>query len=202
MYRKSVIPFKIPSYTQHAANYCTGLKSTNDKEWICQTCSNHLKKEKLPPQSVANKLNVYPVPPEINCLTNLEARLLSTRYPFMKLVSLPRGKQPGIRGAVVNVPVSAENVCHLLPRTPSQAGIIALKLKRKIMYKHHYAYEHIRPNHVKEAFKILKENNQFYENVNTNCNWESDCHSEDVELWQQLTPPDPANSEANEEEQE
>ena len=49
----------------------------------------------------------------------------------MKLLALPRGKQNGIKGAVVNVPVEAKVVCDSLTMTISQAGIIPLKLKRK-----------------------------------------------------------------------
>lgn len=60
---------------------------------------------------MSNKLAVHEVPDELKDLTNLEARLLAKRYTFMKIISLPRGRQSGIRGGVVNVPVAAEREC-------------------------------------------------------------------------------------------
>lgn len=88
----------------------SGFISANDKEWICKTCANYFKQQRVPPQSVSNKLAVHEVPDELKDLTNLEARLLAKRYTFMKIVSLPQGRQSGIRGGVVNVPVAAESV--------------------------------------------------------------------------------------------
>ena len=49
----------------------------------------------------------------------------------MKLLTLPKSKQTGLKGTVVNVPVDHEAVCNTLPLTPRQAGIIPLKLKRR-----------------------------------------------------------------------
>ncbi|XP_030828689.1 uncharacterized protein LOC100890415 [Strongylocentrotus purpuratus] len=144
-------------------------------------------KEKVPPQCVSNKLEVADVPDELKDLTELEARLLAQRYPFMKILALPRGKQAGIKGAVVNVPVIAEKVCKSLPRTPSQAGIIPLKLKRKIQYKSHVAYQNIRPGMVQAALGKLKTINKFYLATVENSEWEEQCLNEDPEIWKELT---------------
>ena len=50
----------------------------------------------------------------------------------MKLIKLPHGKQKGIKGAAVNVPADLGPACQLLPRIPTDAHIISLKLKRKL----------------------------------------------------------------------
>ena len=190
MYRQSVFSFRQSSY-KASINFLekctTKYTSFAGLEWICKTCNNYLKKEKVPPQCVSNKLEVADVPDELKDLTELEARLLAQRYPFMKILALPRGKQAGIKGAVVNVPVIAEKVCKSLPRTPSQAGIIPLKLKRKIQYKSHVAYQNIRPGMVQAALGKLKTINKFYLSTVENGEWEEQCLNEDPEIWKELT---------------
>ena len=190
MYRQSVFSFRQSSY-KASINFLekctTKYTSFAGLEWICKTCNNYLKKEKVPPQCVSNKLEVADVPDELKDLTELEARLLAQQSPFMKILALPRGKQAGIKGAVVNVPVIAEKVCKSLPRTPSQAGIIPLKLKRKIQYKSHVVYQNIRPGMVQAALGKLKTINKFYLATVENSEWEEQCLNEDPEIWKELT---------------
>ncbi len=104
----------------------------------------------------------------------------------MKIVSLPKGRQAGIRGGVVNVPITADKVCNSLPRTPNNAGIIALKLKRKLSYKGYVSYKNIRPNAVKDALSKLKTINEFYSHVEDNAEWKDQCSSEDADIWNTL----------------
>ena len=47
------------------------------------------------------------IPDQLRDLNNLELHIICKRILFMKLVKLPRGKQKGIRGAAVNVTLSA-----------------------------------------------------------------------------------------------
>jgi len=56
----------------------------------------------------------------------------------MRMVSLPRGGQKGIRGAAVNVPADLGPVCSLLPRLPDDAHTVPLNLKWKLEYRHAY----------------------------------------------------------------
>ena len=187
LYKETVMYFKRSNYKASDSfllNCISNLKSADHKEWICKSCNNYLMKKKMPPQCIANKLEVHPVPEQLQVLTTLESRLLAKRYPFMKIVSLPRGRQPGIRGGLVNVPVVAETVCESLPRTPCQAGIIPLKLKRKLSYKNYVSYRNIRPNTIKEALAKLKDINKFYQEVPENDDWEKDCNQENPDIWQ------------------
>lgn len=89
------------------------------KEWLCRACLHFIKCNKFPPQSDANNLKLPLIPKELEGLTTLEERLLSQRYPFMKLIALLEGKQNAIKGAVVNIPVEVQSVAETLPRTPS-----------------------------------------------------------------------------------
>ncbi|XP_078312811.1 uncharacterized protein LOC144619258 [Crassostrea virginica] len=63
--------------------------------------------------------------PEETCilddLTDFESRLLAKRIPFMKITALPRGRQRGILGSVINVPSDVDETCEALPRTPTSA---------------------------------------------------------------------------------
>lgn len=80
-----------------------GKISADKKQWLCKTCQRYIKRNLLPPQANANNLALPDAPPELCSLGSLEERLLAQRYPFMKLLALPKGRQTGIKGAVVNV---------------------------------------------------------------------------------------------------
>ena len=190
MYKESTMEFKISSYkNSDVPNACrTHLKTISDKEWICLTCHRHLKKGAIPPQAQVNNMSL----PEETCilddLTDFESRLLAKRIPFMKITALPRGRQRGILGSVINVPSDVDETCEALPRTPTSAGIIPVKLKRKQEYKSHVFYEHVRPNKVVEAFHWLQVNNIHYQEVtDTTDNWEENSSVQDSELWNHLT---------------
>jgi hypothetical protein len=133
-------------------------------------------------------MSVPNTPNELSELTDFECRLLAKRYPFMKIVQLPRGKQTGILGQVVNVPVDAESVCKALPRTASSSGICSVKLKRKSSYKGYVNYQNIRPEKVKKALHWLMHNNRHYQNdVIYDEHWENTFQNENEELWHCLT---------------
>ena len=126
--------FKCLSTIKHPVNLsCLNL----DKQWICKTCHNALKRGVLPARAKANDLYLDNIPVELN---PLEVRLISLWIPFMKMVALPCGKRRAIHGPAVNVPTDLTPVCTLLPRFPSQTQMVPMKLKRKLCYKGHYMY--------------------------------------------------------------
>lgn len=83
----------------------------------------------------------------------------------MKIVNLPRAAQKGIKGAV-NVPTDLSKVCAFLPRTMSDSGIVAVKLKRQLHYTGHVNYQLVRPESFYKAIEYLRENNEHYSDVN------------------------------------
>lgn len=131
LYRRSVVRVTQKVKDMIVKKLCklciSGKSSAAGFEWLCMTCRSYLNRHKMPPQADANKLKVPNPPPELEDLTSLEVRLLCKRYPFMKLLALPKGRQSAIRGSVVNVPVDCDAVCSSLPRTPGAAGIIPLR---------------------------------------------------------------------------
>ena len=167
--------------------------SVDGKEWICRNCHICLKKGKLPTQAKCNGLSLCKIPEELKDLNPLEVRLISQRIPFMKLVSLPRGKQVGIQGPAVNVPTDLDIVCEQFPRLPTECQIISLKLKRKLDYRKAYIHDYVCPEKVLKALDWLKQNNPLYKEIGINHTWRYDCENSDPELWHAMTNSRPEN---------
>ncbi len=180
LWKQSVLPFKIDKYNSEndVVKQCFAqdiLKETKPGEmYICTTCNNDLKKRKpiMPAQAVANGLQLDPTPPPgLQKPNQIEIMMFRREIPFMKLGSLPRGRQYRMQGPVVNVPSKLETVCQLLPRLPNEAMLVPIKLKRRLCYKGHYLYEDIRPHVVMDWLKWLKQNNTHYADVNISFDW-------------------------------
>ncbi|XP_062618787.1 uncharacterized protein LOC134280394 [Saccostrea cucullata] len=158
-------------YAENAKKCLIGNFVCDSKEWICITCDKHLSCGNMPPQALANGLHLNPMPEELSSLNSLERQLVALRIPFMKILSLPRGGQRGVKGQVVNVPSNINSVTSSLPRSIEGAQMIKVKLKRKLSYKGYQQYEWIRPTKVIEAVKYLVENNCWYSQITLNDNW-------------------------------
>jgi hypothetical protein len=164
----------------------TDKLSFDNVRYICSSCHSNLMKKKIPAMSVSNNLHLHKIPVELKDLGELESVLISQRIIFFKMVNLPRGRQRGVIGSFVNVPIDTESVCTSLPRTPDQAGIIPLKLKRKASYKGHHLHQNIRPNHVNDALIWLVNHNELYRNINVTRDWLQQCQEDNSELWTSL----------------
>ena len=159
------------------------ISSPDGLTYICHSCHKTLKSGRIPAQSKANLMDLEDIPDELKDLNNLELHTICKRILFMKLVKLPHGKQKGIKGAAVNVPADLGPACCLLPRIPTDAHIISLKLKRKLQYKQAYLHDTIRPEKVIAALQYLKNNNPEYSDININENWIQQWHELDEELY-------------------
>ncbi|XP_078381394.1 uncharacterized protein LOC144664149 [Oculina patagonica] len=149
---------------------------TNEKcctaQWVCRTCYNHLKQNKVPPCAVQNKMS-FPHKPHHLDLTELEWRLVSPRLIFQKIHEAARGKQFKIHGNIVNVPADVINTVNFLPRLSTETDTIKVQLKRKLKYKNYVLSQNIRPSKVFEAAKWLTENGTLYkkESIKLNPDW-------------------------------
>ncbi|KAL9986676.1 hypothetical protein ACROYT_G000850 [Oculina patagonica] len=141
-------------------------------QWVCRTCYNHLKQNKVPPCAVQNKMS-FPHKPDHLDLTELEWRLVSPRLIFQKIHEAARGKQFKIRGNIVNVPADVINTVNFLPRLSTETDTIKVQLKRKLKYKNYVLSQNIRPLKVFEAAKWLTENGTLYkkESIKLNPDW-------------------------------
>ena len=77
---------------------------------------------------------------------------------------MPRGGQVNLKGNIVNVPADVNSTIKSLPRLLDENETMMLKLKRKLSYKHHVAFENIRPNKLFEAAKWLVCNSTLFQN--------------------------------------
>ena len=128
-------------------------------------------------------MDLEDIPDELKDLNNLELHTICKRILFMKLVKLPWGKQKGIKGAAVNIPADLGPAFSLLPRIPTDAHIISLKLKRKLQYKQAYLHDTIWPEKVITALRYLKNNNPEYSDININENCIQTWREMDHELY-------------------
>ena len=119
-----------------------GTKSFDGKEYLCHTCSQSIKKRKIPKLSVANGFE-FPENQHVLELNRLEERLVSPVIVFMQIRELPSGQHQSVPGNVVNVPCDNIATLSSLPRLPENSGTIPVKLKRRLRLKSYVLYEKI-----------------------------------------------------------
>ena len=134
------------------------FRSTADISYICSTCKHTLLMGKLPAMAELNKLKLSPIPEECQ-MTELENNLIARTINYQKIVLLKKSRWAGRKGRMVSVPIPPEemmNTIKQLPRLPSEAGLIAVKLKRKKQYTGHEKHEMISPDKIVKALSYLK----------------------------------------------
>ena len=190
LWKKGVEEFKIDKYDKINSevrnlvlSHKHRISSPDGSIYICHSCHKTLQSGGMPAQSKANYMDLEDIPDELNDLNNLELHTICKRILFMKLVKLSQGKQKGIKGAAVNIPADLGPACSLLPRIPTDAHIISLKLKRKLQYKQAYLHDTIPPEKVITALRYLKNNNPEYSDININENWIQTWHEMDHKLY-------------------
>ena len=94
----------------------------------------------------------------------------------MQLKQLGVGKQYGVYGNTVNVPMDPGNVVQVLPRTYEETATIKLKFMRRMIYKRPTVFETIRPKVVYNATKHFIEHSDLYkeEGVKLAEGWEKE----------------------------
>ncbi|XP_033847315.1 uncharacterized protein LOC117393232 [Periophthalmus magnuspinnatus] len=191
MFKAAVVPYKQKNYKNKAAQVtaetcvsdeylheCTSdcnapcpLQESRGELWMCKVCHSKIRRGVTPAEWWGNNLQLDSVPLELACLNHLEKHLIALNIPFMKVLALPKGGQNGCHGPIFCIPSSVNHTCSVLPRTNLEGCLLRVKLKRKLSYKGHYEYHFVDTNHLKEALKYLKENNQYYQDIEINEEW-------------------------------
>ena len=168
----------------------TGMKSVQDKEWICRTCLSNIKKNKVPKLSVLNGMKWPNKPAQLN-LHPLEERLISLRIPFMQIRELPKGRQYCVKGNVINVPVELQPTVNALPRQMDENFTIPVKLKKKLSYKKCDFTENVRPTAVLSALHWLMSGSELYKNsgVQIDSSWAESVTSDSREIIREFLSP-------------
>ena len=97
--------------------YSLGWK-VNKGFYICQTCLKLINQDRVPPTSAANNVGFDNVPPkpELTGLSNLEARMISARLPFMWIRTKQGSNMKSIKGTLTCVPADVSTTVQSLPR--------------------------------------------------------------------------------------
>merc|ERR1719295_2423597 len=86
---------------------------------------------------------------------------------FQKMLLLPKSRMAAGKGRMISIPVGPADVMNTakqLPRLPTEAGVVPIKLKRKKEYKSHEKHEAIRPEQIFLALRYLrKAGNPYYQ---------------------------------------
>ena len=143
---------------------------------------------KRPAQSHQNNLEIFDTKdhPELS-LTELESSLISKALVFMKIFKKPKSRMAAIKDRCVCVPIdnqTIEETLNQLPRTPSEACIVPIKLKRKKEYKNVHLSEYVDIEKMHRALETLKNYGhpeyQFYEPTDWN-KYADRCKADDPE---------------------
>ena len=136
------------------------------KNFICRGCKISMGKGKMPKLCVSNSLTVDRFPDNLK-LTELENNLIAKIIIFQKLHKKPKSRWSGTHDRLVNVPIGDQDILNTvnnLPRTPSEAGIIIVSLKRKLEYKNTHTEQLINTKKIYKYLHYLKNvGNKFYQ---------------------------------------
>ena len=195
-YKHSVVPAsQLTLSNPEIAKQLQNIVSVDNVEWLCRTCSNHLKKGKVPPCSVVNGMQ-FPAKPNFFDLNELECRLIAPRLAFQKIFQAPRGGQLKITGNVVDVPADVNGTVTMLPRLPDETGTIKVQLKRRLQYKSSALSLNIRPNKVMQAAAWLVNTSPLYQDqgITIDENWIKDLQDSQNEINNSATISDDTDS--------
>ena len=100
--------------------------------------------------------------------------MIAKRIVFMKIFQLPKSRWTALKDKIINVPVQEDDIVNTitsLPRTPNEAGLIEVDLKRKVEYKNSHIKQLINPEKCYKMLELLKKRKnpyyQFYDDYNT-----------------------------------
>ena len=174
------------------------VKTSNEDEpsfYICLYCEKKLKQGHVPPVSHKNKLELFNIK-QYECLNLSEAEtaLISTTILYQMFYRLPKSLWAGVKNRIVSVPILETDIketIKCLPRTPSQAGLVKVKLKRKKSMKNTHLEQYINVEKTIEALNLLINlDNPFYRNMSIIENYEDFLLDNDLEGYFMVNPED------------
>ena len=163
--------------------------------YICFYCEKKLKQGSIPPVSHKNKLDLFNIKQyKFMNLSEAETALIATTILFQMFYRLPKSLWTGVKNRLVNVPIfesDIEETIKSLPRTPSQAGLVKVKLKRKKSMKNTHMEQYIDVNKIKKALNLLISlDNPHYRNMSIVENYEDFVLDNDLEGYFMINPED------------
>ena len=139
--------------------------------------------KKMPPMSTMNNLQLTPIEDTQLHLTELEGALIAKHLIFEKIIQLPKSRWTALKDKIVNVPINDGDILNTieqLPRTPKDAGLIGVELKRKKEYLNTHKKQLVNPEKLYKMLEKLKQSGnpyyQFYDDYQT---YQDKCKAED-----------------------
>ena len=123
--------------------------------FLCKGCKLSMQRGKMPKMCSNNGLTVDILPEPRLRLSELENNIIALNIVFQKFHLKPKSRWSGTHDRLVNVPIGEQDILNTLkslPRTPGEAGIIPVGLKRKLEYKTTHLQQLI---DVKKIYKYL-----------------------------------------------
>ena len=77
---------------------------------------------------------------------------------FAKIYQLPKSRWTALTDKMINVPITnddVKNTVALLPRTPKEAQLVGISLKRKLEYKNAHTSQLVNPSKIKKMLALL-----------------------------------------------
>ena len=151
IYNKCIVREELVKLKINGSDHKTG-------HYICGTCKATMMTGKVPSMAEINGLQLLDI--DKDCyLTDLENNLIALNLNFQYIFSLQKSRWAATKNQMISVPVTPNTVMNTveqLPRLPKDAGLIAVKLKRKKIYKNCHKKEFVDPRKIFKALEILK----------------------------------------------
>ena len=161
----------------------TPINGKNDS-YLCKTCISHMKHKRLPPMSVKNNLQLVHQDESIK-LTDLEGDMIAKNIIFQKIHQLPKSRWTSLTDKIVNVPINDSDIIKTvdrLPRTPMEAQLIGVSLKRKKEFKNYHKRQLVNPWKIIKMLELLKiSGNPYYQFYDSYENFKQRCQKNDPE---------------------
>ena len=177
-----------PGHTRKCVEYEIRTYLNGKEEiYICKTCLKHMKKHKLPPMSAMNNLQLHRTDKKLEeeglRLTELEGALIAKSIIFQKIYQLPKSRWTALKDRLINIPIKDDDIINTLeqmPRTPKDAGLIGVALKRKKEYKSAHKNQLIDPKKLYKMLDMLRNNgNRYYQFYDDFSKFQTRCKESD-----------------------
>ena len=162
-------------------------------DYVCHTCKKYLEQNKMPPMCNMNNLQFVDVRPfpELQ-LSELEQQLISLNILFQKIVLLPKSRMNALKDKIVSVPINPSDVMETLtklPRTPTDASLSVIQLKRRLNFSGVHNEQLIDIRKVIQALRVfISMKNPHYQNVLEDQDFKQRCFQNDPEGYNILFP--------------
>ena len=122
--------------------------------------------------------------PELN-LSELEQQFIALNLIFQKIVLLPKSRWSAMKDKTVSVPISTSDVSETLtklPRTPSDAQLAVVQLKRRLNFPGIHNQQLINLQNVFKALRtFISLKNPHYQDILEDQHFQERCFESDPE---------------------